>query len=163
MTPEQIAKAGTEHAHQAAVFCWARPQSLKPGWEALTLLHAVPNGGDRDKAVAGRMKAEGVRAGIHDIMLPVTGALGQSYLTIEMKKPGQEKVVNGGMSEKQLEVLGAMRLHSAGMHFLCFSWLEAVAAICFYLGKSQQVAGPFVVPMLQPTGIFTYHPINWKV
>jgi len=34
-------------------------------------LFAIPNGGHRNKAVAGRMKAEGVLAGVWDLMLTV--------------------------------------------------------------------------------------------
>jgi hypothetical protein len=38
----------------------------------LRLLFAVPNGGKRGKAEAARLKAQGVRAGIPDLMLPVS-------------------------------------------------------------------------------------------
>jgi hypothetical protein len=49
----------SEHDHQAAFFTWASYQRF-PGIE---LLHAIPNGGARHKAVAGKLKAEGVKTG----------------------------------------------------------------------------------------------------
>lgn len=37
----------------------------------LKLIHAIPNGGLRDKRVAAKLKAEGAKAGIPDLFLPV--------------------------------------------------------------------------------------------
>ena len=53
-----------EHLTQRAYFDWAR---LDP---VARCAFAVPNGGHRSKATAGRLKAEGVRAGVLDICLP---------------------------------------------------------------------------------------------
>ncbi len=36
----------------------------------LKWIYAVPNGGDRHKAVAAKLKAEGVKAGVPDLCLP---------------------------------------------------------------------------------------------
>ncbi len=36
----------------------------------LKWIYAIPNGGDRHKAVAGKLKAEGVKAGVPDLCLP---------------------------------------------------------------------------------------------
>lgn len=55
----------SESAHQQAYFSWAR---LHP---VAQRAFAIPNGGQRHKATAGRLKAEGVRAGVLDVMLPV--------------------------------------------------------------------------------------------
>ena len=58
-----------EHEEQVKVFTWARwAEAARP---ELALLFAVPNGGRRDKVTAGRLKAEGVKAGVLDIWLPV--------------------------------------------------------------------------------------------
>ena len=62
----------------------------------LRLGFAVPNGGQRSKAVAGKLKAEGVRAGVPDWMLPVP-ASGFAGLAIEFKRPGKV----GNTSEAQ--------------------------------------------------------------
>lgn len=60
----------SEHQEQAALVTWwsyaCKPYGL-PAW----VLFAIPNGGDRHPAVAGKLKAEGVRAGIPDLMLAV--------------------------------------------------------------------------------------------
>ena len=60
------------------------------------LLFAVPNGGRRGKVEAGIMKAEGVYAGVADLLLLVPS--GDFHgLAIEMKKP------SGRQSESQKE------------------------------------------------------------
>ena len=50
----------------------------------LRLLFAVPNGGDRNKIVAAKMKAEGIKAGVPDYLLPVPRS-GFTGLAIELK------------------------------------------------------------------------------
>lgn len=58
-------KKYTEHQIQKSVMTWA---SYIP---ELRLLFAIPNGGFRTKSEAGRFKAEGVKAGVPDLFLPV--------------------------------------------------------------------------------------------
>jgi hypothetical protein len=71
-----------EHIAQRQVVAWAQAQSgLLP---ELQLLYAIPNGGHRMKAVAGKLKAEGVKAGVPDLCLPVARG-GYHGLYIEMK------------------------------------------------------------------------------
>ena len=55
----------SEHQIQKAYFDWAR---LHP--EAKRAF-AVPNGGQRNKIVAAKLKAEGVRAGVLDVCIPL--------------------------------------------------------------------------------------------
>jgi hypothetical protein len=76
----------SEHDEQAAFIRWAEASRGKH--PALHFLFAIPNGGHRHKATAGKLKAEGVRAGIPDLFLayPVVGM--EQYfggLFIEMK------------------------------------------------------------------------------
>ncbi|MPM78797.1 hypothetical protein SDC9_125811 [bioreactor metagenome] len=59
----------TESVEQQILFRWARMQRCR--YPELDLLYHIPNGGSRKKAEAGRFKAEGVKAGIPDIFLPV--------------------------------------------------------------------------------------------
>jgi hypothetical protein len=132
MKPEQIAKAGTEHAHQAALFCWAAQN--REQYPQLEWMFAVPNGGERQVAVAARLKAEGVRAGVADIFLP-TARHGHHGLFIEMKKPADKdkKVAAGRQSDKQVE----FENHVTAQGFLytvCFTWEEARDVIMEYLG-----------------------------
>ena len=56
----------SEHAHQVALFDWA---NLHLGrMPELAAMYAIPNGGARSKATAGKLKAEGVKAGVPDIV-----------------------------------------------------------------------------------------------
>jgi len=74
----------SEHAHQAALISWWAIAHKAFGLPEYALL-AIPNGGMRNKAVAGKLKAEGVRAGIVDLVLPVSRK-GYHSLWIEMKQ-----------------------------------------------------------------------------
>lgn len=57
----------TEAQEQMTLFSWAAMQSGK--YPELNLLYHVPNGGSRHKAEAGRLRAEGVKAGRSRSML----------------------------------------------------------------------------------------------
>lgn len=71
-----------EHQQQVALFRWAALQTkTRP---ELALLFAIPNGGHRHKATAGKLKAEGVKPGVPDVCLPVPRGE-YSGLWIEMK------------------------------------------------------------------------------
>ncbi len=84
ITPERLAKSGTEDGHQAAFFCWAaNAASVMP---LLRLLYAIPNGGKRDIVTATRLKATGTKRGFPDIGFPVARH-GCHGLFIEMKRP----------------------------------------------------------------------------
>ena len=60
----------SEHDEQSAIFEWAA--LMQGAYPELGLLFAIPNGGKRDKATAGKLKAEGVKAGVPDMCLPVS-------------------------------------------------------------------------------------------
>lgn len=64
-TAERVNK---ESSHQRALFCWAHDNSeLYP---ELEWMFAVPNGGERQAVVGANLKAEGVKSGVPDILLP---------------------------------------------------------------------------------------------
>jgi hypothetical protein len=74
----------TEHQIQSAFIEWVRLAEQQD--ERLKLLFAVPNGGKRNLITAMKLKKEGVKAGIPDIMFPLkTEAF--NGLGIEFKKP----------------------------------------------------------------------------
>lgn len=130
LTPEQLAQPNTEHAHQSALFCWIATAGAHV-WPELSWAHAIPNGGARDVPTAGRLKAEGVKAGVFDIFVPV--AMGRYHgMYCEMKKPGRQKDSNGGVSDIQKKF--GLAMHSRGYHtVVCYNWLEARDEICKYM------------------------------
>jgi len=71
-----------EHDEQVTVISWADSNVSK--YPQLRWLHAIPNGGHRSKAQAGKLKAEGVKSGVADLCLPVARR-GYNALYIEMK------------------------------------------------------------------------------
>lgn len=111
----------TEEDMQIAVIAWADSQ-IHP---ALRWLFHVPNGGHRDPATGGRLKAMGVRAGVVDLLLPWrTG----DYigLAIEMKRKPNKP------SAEQLEWLD--HLQAQGWHTeVCYSAALAIDTIKAYL------------------------------
>lgn len=123
MSPETYAKAGTEHAHQVALFMWASQNLDK--YPELKWMYAIPNGGERNVAVAGRLKAEGVKSGVSDICLPIArGSLHGLY--IEMKKPG------GKESQQQIE-FGQFLYQQGYGYIMCDHWEKARDIIHDYL------------------------------
>lgn len=78
-----------EHAEQVTLVEWAQLHTaVRP---ELDLLFAIPNGGHRHRRTAARLKAEGTRAGVPDMFLPVASH-GYHGLFIEMKAPdGRER------------------------------------------------------------------------
>lgn len=116
----------SEHDEQCALFEWAaRMEGRAP---ELALLFAIPNGGHRHPAVAARMRAEGVRAGVLDTCLPVAR---RDYhgAWIELKF-GKNKLT----AEQEA---WARRLGSEGYYVtVCWSWVEAARTLLWYLGYS---------------------------
>jgi hypothetical protein len=62
-------RGSSEHQEQCAVISWARAHEHV--YPDLRWLAAIPNGGHRHKAVAAKLKAEGVQRGVPDLMLTV--------------------------------------------------------------------------------------------
>jgi len=75
-------RAEPEHLMQIAIIaeCGRRAEH-DPRYR---LLLAIPNGGHRSKRTAGKLKAEGVRAGVPDLFLPVA-AHGMHGIWLELK------------------------------------------------------------------------------
>jgi hypothetical protein len=113
----------SEHVEQVTLMRWAALHERR--WPALRLLHAVPNGGHRFKAVAVAMKAEGVKRGVPDLDLPV--ARGPWHgLRIELKAKG------GRLTREQATWIKLFR--AAGYRAeVCTGWEAARDLILEYL------------------------------
>jgi hypothetical protein len=114
----------TESEEQQALFTWAALQRGR--YPELDLLFVIPNGGLRHKATAGRLKAEGVKAGVPDVCLPV--ARGEWHgLYIELKRVRGGKGRDG--QERWLAELRDQGYYTA----VCHGWMEAMRVIMKYL------------------------------
>lgn len=145
ITPDQLAATGTEHGHQTALMQWVATIGIAMD-ERLRLLFAIPNGGDRRMSVAAAMKAEGVKPGVPDLMLPVpvvergyvrTGMM-RPGLWIEMKKPSLALRKNGGLSEAQVGWHRELTRQGYAVA-VCFGWEAAAGTLLRYLvGQLEQ-------------------------
>ena len=118
-----------EHAHQAMLFAWASLMQQLRG--DLKWLYAVPNAGKRTPSAGARMRAEGLKAGVPDICLPIK-RMGYGCLYIELKRPKTAKASKGVASTEQKEWIDG--LNDQGQKALvCYGWLEAARVIEDYL------------------------------
>lgn len=130
ITPDTIAKSGTEHAIQSAFFAHIATQLTD--YPMLAWMHAIPNGGDRDMRTAAKMKMEGVRSGVLDTFLPYPQS-GYAGLYIEFKKPKDSE-----LSSKQEQFISYL-IHARYACAIARSWREAWLITESYLG------GTFVI------------------
>ncbi len=108
----------SEADEQRAVVEWC-------AWKRIPVFH-IPNGGSRHKAEAARLKAQGVKAGVPDLCIPVARG-GYHSLYVEMKAG------KGRVSQKQREWLEL--LSGQGMRaVVCYGADEAIKAIEEYMG-----------------------------
>lgn len=118
-----------EHMEQAALFTWVEMEGKKL-YPELELLHAIPNGGKRDRRTGAKMKAEGVKPSIPDIFLPVARH-GYHGFYIEMKviyPSGRQSYP----SPEQREMIAA--LEAQGYKVLVYwTWEAAADALKRYL------------------------------
>ena len=88
-------------------------------------VYHIPNGGSRNKAEAARLKAQGVKAGVPDLCIPVARG-GYHSLYIEMKH-GKNKP-----TEKQLEWIALLRKQGMAA-YVCYGAGNAIACIERYM------------------------------
>ena len=117
-----------EHQHQVAFFQLVELQLQKKHPYLEKLLFAVPNGGQRSKAQAGKLKAEGVKSGVSDIVLLKAGR-GYGYLCIEMKH-GKNK-----QSESQKIFEDNVKKSGGGYYFLAYTSQSAMECLKWYIGE----------------------------
>jgi hypothetical protein len=116
-----------EAQEQVALFEWAQLQSGK--YPELALMFAIPNGGSRHIVEAVHLKAQGVKAGVPDIFLPVA-RLGYHGLFIELKRSK-----GGVVSIDQKLMISALRDQSYAVE-VCKGWEAAANVIKVYLGAA---------------------------
>lgn len=123
ITPAQLA-GDSEHSHQVALFAWAALNFAR--YPQLKYMFAIPNGGLRDIRTATNLKAEGVKAGVPDIFLPVPYIYRYAGLFIELKV-GKNKP-----TKEQIEWID--NLTKSGYYCkVCYSWIEAKDCLVNYL------------------------------
>ena len=120
--PEDLA-GRSEGSQQKALMVWAAMNT--PIYPQLKWLVHIPNGGTRNLREAVELKAQGVKAGVPDLMLPFASR-GWHALFIEMKvKPNK-------LSQEQMEWLTALADNGYAVS-VCYSWIEARDKIIGYL------------------------------
>lgn len=114
----------SESQEQIYLFQWAELNRRR--MPELGLLFHVPNGGKRSMATARRLKAEGVKAGVPDLCLPVARG-GWHGLFIELKRAG-----GGRATEQQREWIGALEKEGYRA-VVCHGWEAAAEELARYL------------------------------
>lgn len=114
----------SEHDEQVKLFQLAQEHGQ------LANMFAIPNGGLRSKATAGKLKAEGVRSGVPDIFLPLPSR-GYHGCFLEMKVGYNKPTEN---QEQWMEALTA-----AGYYcIVCWSAEEALQNLLWYADYSTE-------------------------
>lgn len=121
-----------EHEHQVALILWAyrtrlpAAADITEGARIGDYLLAVPNGGLRSKATAARLKAEGVKPGVSDLLLPLRRQ-GCAGLWTELKAPGKKPT--------DLQWAWIDRMRRAGYRAeWADDWIKAAAIVADYVG-----------------------------
>lgn len=160
MTPDQLAKSGTEHGEQRALFQWLKvaeqhgfavawafaddgPRAFegspKIGVPELARCFAIPNGGLRDKITAAKLKHEGVKSGVPDVFLPLP-CRDYAGLFVEMKRSADKATkrragVTSNEQDGWIAYLRSVRYACS----VCFDWRSAARDIQSYV---EQAKGP---------------------
>ncbi len=118
-----------EGREQAKLIEWAESAYFKDGDEILCVfdyLFHIPNGGKRSMSEAVKLKKQGVKAGVHDLFLPVPRH-GFHGKWVEMK-------AEGGRKTKE-QILWGDKMQKQGYAvFYCWGWEAAAESITAYLG-----------------------------
>lgn len=138
--PKKQTSTQYEHYEQANLFSWLALREAQ--YPELESIYAVPNAAKRSARQGAWMKAEGMKAGVPDVVFPLLSCEGARYpntpaglegriyggLYIEMKAPDKYPRPN------QRE--WADRLERQGMKVIrrCTTWQEAAIHIMEYLG-----------------------------
>lgn len=120
--------APTEHQEQVALIDWWRLAHRSVALPEFALF-AVPNGGLRSPRTAARLKAEGVRAGVPDLVLAVSrGTFHGAY--IELKR------LRGSSVRENQVTFGKYLADASYAYCVARGWVEARDFIRGYLALS---------------------------
>lgn len=120
----------SEDSHQIALFQMI--EASRARYPDLRWAHAVPNGGLRSKATAGKMKAAGVKAGVPDLSLPLRRG-DCSGLYIELKRPAAPGKRAGTTNPQQREWIAFLRTQGFRVE-VAFGWEHAWEILKDYHG-----------------------------
>lgn len=128
--PRRINNCALEWQEAERLIDWVDGEGVRL-YRELAYFYAVPNGGFRHKAVAGKMKAQGVRAGVLDFNLDV--ARGPYHgLRIELKRR-----VGGTVSLAQKAWIAELT-HQGYLVVVCRGWEEARDRLVDYLNAEEK-------------------------
>lgn len=118
----------TEHNEQVVLFRWA--DVMKAKHPELAELFAVPNGARTSMTVAKKLKAEGLKAGVEDVILLVARG-GYHGLCIELKrrKPASSNV---SADQKEWHKRHMLRGYKVAV---CYGAEEAQTVLLEYLAQ----------------------------
>lgn len=131
-----MANQHIEDMHQENLIYWTRFVKVKLADCSVVplsdVIYAVPNGGKRNKAEAGRLKKQGVKSGVSDLNL-IVPSKGFGSLYIEMKKPKVKGKPDPTVQESQTAWINISKIcnHQA---VVAYGADEAKTAIRDYLG-----------------------------
>ncbi|MFW6345235.1 MAG: VRR-NUC domain-containing protein [Halomonas sp.] len=129
-----------ESREQQALIRWANwlripdAEDVEPGARIADYLIAIPNGGLRHHATAGKLKAEGAKAGVSDLQLPLARR-GHVGLWIEMKAPSRRPKTPGSPTgESDDQIAWGKRMTQVGhLYRVAYTMTEAANLIAWYL------------------------------
>lgn len=118
-----------EHVIQREFFSWIYQAAIVE-FPVLRRFYAVPNGGKRDKATAGKMRAEGVQPGVLDTNLPYPVA---PYIGLWI----EFKTARGSLSKEQREWRDFLLSAGHQVH-IARSWQQAARQALDYLKADER-------------------------
>lgn len=117
-----------EAEEQKTLFEWAA--IMERQYPELRFMYHVPNGGRRRTKEAMHLKAEGVRAGVPDIVLPTArGCFHGLYIELKRQK-------SGSLSQDQKDYLDFLQKQGY-CAVMCRGWKQAASTILMYLGSKK--------------------------
>ena len=139
-------RVSDESGHQEAIFSWCDYNRNR--YPELALLYHVPNGGKRDAATARALKRQGVKAGIPDLVLPVSRC-GYHGLYVELKAPG------GTLEQSQIDYLQNVE-NEGYLALVCVGWRAATQTLALYMEHKEPQVEQLTTKSTPKEGTYRY-------